>query len=96
MKFSYLEAAEEELGTAFRHYVENAGADLAMDFLSEVERVAELLLNHPGFGSSDGLGNRIFPLRRFPHSLVYRANAEGILIPAVTHHMRSPKHWRNR
>ena len=96
MKFSYLQAADEELGDAFRYYVDNAEADLALDFLNEVERVAELLLRHPGFGAADGVGNRIFPLRRFPHSLVYRSNTDGILILAVTHHLRSPKHWRNR
>jgi toxin ParE1/3/4 len=96
VRFSYLREAEEELGEAFRYYLESSDADLAIDFLNEVERVAELLSRHRGFGASDDLGNRIFPLRRFPHSLVYRSIADGILILAVTHQMRSPKHWRNR
>jgi toxin ParE1/3/4 len=96
VKFSYVEAAEEELEEAFQYYTENSDVEVALDFLNEVERVAELLLRHPGFGSADGVGNRIFPLRRFPHSLVYRSIADGILILAVTHQMRSPKHWRNR
>ncbi len=35
-------------------------------------------------------------LRRFPYSVVYAVDAEGVLIVAVAHHRRRPGYWAAR
>ncbi|NLB14657.1 MAG: type II toxin-antitoxin system RelE/ParE family toxin [Gammaproteobacteria bacterium] len=35
-------------------------------------------------------------LRRFPYSLVYRPEPDGILVVAVFHHRRDPATWHDR
>jgi len=43
--------AEQDVADALNFYAERAGAVVAGRFLSEFERVAELLTRHPGFGT---------------------------------------------
>lgn len=45
---------------------------MARRFLGEFERVAELLVEYPGFGTPAAKGRRVYPLRVFPYSVVYR------------------------
>ena len=44
MTYSLHRAAEQDLTNAFRYYSKNAGSGVALRFLNEFERVAELLI----------------------------------------------------
>ena len=88
--------AEEELAEAIAFYNEQASMSVANAFLSEFTRAARLVAENPGLGKPPSRGRRLFPLHRFPYSLVYRAEDEGVRIGAVAHHSRRPGYWRAR
>lgn len=96
MTYTLHPKAEAELEAAFDFYAEEGGRGIANAFLQEIDRVAQLLLANPGFGTPGRGGLRSYPARRFPYSLFYRATATGIHILAVAHQHRRPGYWRKR
>lgn len=83
-------SAEQDIADALDFYTEQAGLLVAQRFLGEFERVARLLVTHPGFGTPTTKGRRVFPLRVFPYSVVYRQIEAGIRIIVVRHQHRKP------
>lgn len=77
-------------------YAEHAGPIVAQRFLAEVERVAQLLVEYPGFGTPTTKGRRAFPLRVFPYSVVYRSLEASIRIVIIRHQHRKPSYGRAR
>ena len=53
---------------ALDFYTKQAGLVVAGRFVTEFERVAELLIRHPDFDTPTTRGRRIFPLQVFPYS----------------------------
>ncbi len=51
MTFSLHAGAEHDVAEAQDFYIEQAGPVAAERFLEEFERVAKLLVEHPGFGT---------------------------------------------
>jgi plasmid stabilization system protein ParE len=94
MKYSLHPGAERDIADALDFYSDHAGPRVAQRFLNEVERVARLLLANPGFGTPGGKGRRVFPLRVFPYSVVYRTVGSSIRIIVVRHQHRKP-HYGN-
>jgi toxin ParE1/3/4 len=88
--------AEDELADGATFYTGRAGASVSAAFLSEFNRAAQLLVMHPGLGTPTSRNRRLFPLRRFPYSLLYRVEDDCVRIVAVTHHRRRPNYWRGR
>ncbi len=80
--------AEQDLVDAADFYERSAGPDLAARFFLEFERVEQLLAENPGFGTPISGGRRIFPLKGFPYSIVYRVQVSGIRVLAVRHQSR--------
>jgi plasmid stabilization system protein ParE len=58
--------AEQDLEGAYRFYRNNGSAKVALRFLAEFERVAELLDAHPGMGTPTHDDRRSYPLRKYP------------------------------
>ena len=90
MTYSLHPEAEQDVAEALDRYVEQAGAAVAGRFLTEFERVAALLVSHPGFGTTTTRGRRVFPLQVFPYSVVYRVLESRIRILVVRHQHRKP------
>ena len=90
MTYSLHPGAEQDIAAALDFYTEQAGLLLAQRFLDEFERVARLLVTHPGFGTPTTKGRHVFPLRIFPYSVVYRHLEAGIRIIVVRHQHRKP------
>ena len=88
-------AVQELIDAAVYYEEENQG--LGLEYLSEVERAANLLIRYPNSGSViRGFVRRLI-LPRFPYSLLYRVvDEELIRILAVAHHKRKPRYWVNR
>jgi plasmid stabilization system protein ParE len=82
--------AEQDIAGILDFYAQQAGTAVARRFLIEFERVATLLVEHPGFGTPVARGRRMFPLRVFPYSVVYREFDAGIRIIVVRHQHRRP------
>lgn len=96
MTFLFAAEAEAELREAAAYYAERASVALADAFLGEVLRCARLVAGNPGLGTPTLGGRRIFPLRRFPYSLIYRTFEGGVRIAAIAHQSRRPGYWRQR
>jgi plasmid stabilization system protein ParE len=90
--YSLHPSAEQDIADALDFYTEQAGLLVAQRFLDEFERVAKLLVTHPGFGTPTTNGRRVFPLRVFPYSVVYRSLETGIRIIVVRHQHRKPSY----
>ena len=90
MTYSLHPGAEQDIADALDFYTEQAGLLIAKRFLDEFERVAKLMVAHPGFGTPTTNGRRVFPLRVFPYSVVYRDLQTGIRIVVVRHQHRKP------
>ena len=92
--YRFLLPAEEEMTEASVFY-EAATSGLGAGFLDEVQRVINILRDHPELGQTVGRGLRRALLHRFPFSLIY-SEVDTILIVAVAHQRRRPDYWRNR
>lgn len=96
MTWSLHPGAEQDLADILDFYAGRAGSVVARRFLIEFERVAGLLVEHPGFGTPMPSGRRAFPLRVFPYMIVYRQVDAGIQIIVVRHQHRRPSFGRAR
>ena len=90
MTYSLHPGAEQDIADALDFYVEQAGLVVARRFLDEFERVAQLMVVHPGLGTPTTKGRRVFPMRVFPYSVVYRSIDAGVRIIVVRHQHRRP------
>lgn len=88
--------AQAELTSATLHYATVAGKSIALAFLAEFERVAELIEVNQQLGTKFRSGLRVYPLRRFPYVIVYRELAGGPHFYAIAHQKRAPGYWRGR
>ena len=88
--------AEAELTSAALYYFKEASRSIALAFLAEFERVAELVEANQQLGTKSKGGLRVYPLRRFPYSIVYRELAGGPYFYAVAHQRREPGYWLGR
>lgn len=95
--YAFLPPAREELIHAAEFY-ESQAAGLGEDFLTEANRVVELVTATPELGApyAEGEGIRRVLLQRFPFAIVYQIEPELILVVAVAHQRRRPGYWRDR
>ena len=96
MTYSLHPGAEQDIADALDFYREQAGVLIAQRFLSEFERIAQLLIEHPDIGTPTSKGRRVFPLRVFPYSVVYRSLEASIRVIVVRHQHRKPGYGGTR
>jgi plasmid stabilization system protein ParE len=96
VNFSLTPEAEQELIEGARFYAREATERLGQTFITEFERSAALLAEQPRLGAIWRGQVRRLPLRRFPYSIVYYLNMEGVRVLAVAHQSRRPGFWRGR
>jgi plasmid stabilization system protein ParE len=96
MTYSLHRGAEQDLFEAAQFYRREGGSRLASRFLSEFERVAQLMFEFPGIGTpTEGL-RRVHPLRNFPYSVIYRVTDGQIRILVVRGQLRDPEYGDSR
>lgn len=87
--------ALEEL-TAEAVYYEAKSRGLGARFASEVEAATRIAAEFPEMGAPYKYGTRrVFP-KKFPFSVVYRIQADEIIVLAVAPDARKPGYWRER
>ena len=89
-------AARQELLEAGRWYLADGGVAVAEQFEWAVQRALDILLVMPKVGQPSYGNTRIWTLKRFPYTLVYRVQGETIAVIAVAHQSREPGYWRGR
>jgi len=90
MKYSFHAGAEQDVADAQDFYTQHAGLQVAARFLDELQRIIQLLLQHPGLGTPMTKNRRVFPLKGFPYSVVYSAQDEHLRVLIVRHQSRKP------
>jgi toxin ParE1/3/4 len=95
MRVEFHPEANTEFQAAAAYY-EKEVPGLGEAFISELERVAELIGAHPGIGNPIDQILRRVVLVRFPFSIIYRYESEKLSIVAVAHQRRKPGYWRGR
>ena len=88
--------AEAELTSATLYYSKEASRSIALAFLGEFERIAELVEANQQLGTKSKGGLRVYPFRRFPYSIVYRELVGGPYFYAVAHQRQEPGYWLGR
>ena len=96
MRIAIVSAAQAELDEAAAYYADHASPRIAEAFLTEFVRAQQRLAEHPAIGTPLSKRLRIFPMRGFPYSIIYRQTADALLIYAVANQHRRPGYWRQR
>jgi len=87
--------ARAEIDEAFA-WVEARSPGLGSDFLRAVEAAVESISRRPDAWPliRENLRRRL--LRRFPYSLIYRVDAQRVVVIACFHARRDPVRWGSR
>ena len=88
--------AEVELSDAASFCRQQFGVFAAENFLATFESKAHLIAEFPGIGTATSKGRYLFPIGRYPFSMLYRVESDAVRISAIAHHGRRPKYWRKR
>jgi plasmid stabilization system protein ParE len=88
--------AEAELADAAAFCRTHFGAVAAENFLSTFEAKLRLIAEFPGVGTATSKGRRLYPIGRYPFSILYRFDDGVTRVSAIAHHGRGPRYWRER
>jgi toxin ParE1/3/4 len=95
LRVVFRRAARAEFDAAALWY-EDRQAGLGAQFVSEINRVVELIANHPERFPVKHLEIRCVQARRFPYSVFFRPEANRVVVLAVFHARRNPAVWQAR
>lgn len=95
MTYRFLSPAKGDLAEAVQYY-ERAAPGLGLEFLGEVERTVERILQHPEAWTRIAEHHRRCRTRRFPYGLIYTVEQDVIIICAVMNLRRHPDSWKKR
>lgn len=91
----FLTPAEEEMLEASQYY-ERQAPGLGFGFLAEVQRVVHSVVENPQVGTVVRQPIRRRLILGFPFGILYRVDANEIVIIAVMHLSRHPGYWADR
>lgn len=89
-------AAETELINATAWYLNEGGPHVANDFDSAVQHALRLLALMPRLGTPAYRDARIWSLKPFAYTLVYRVVGDELVVLAVAHQRRAAGYWAGR
>jgi plasmid stabilization system protein ParE len=91
----FLVPAEEEMRQATEYY-ERQTHGLGHEFLTEVQRTVERIVENPRLGQIVRRSIRRRLMSKFPFGILYRIDPHEIVIIAVMHLRRRPRYWADR
>ena len=91
----FLAAARRELRREVDRYDESVSG-LSDEFVAEVEACVERIATYPDSGTPHLLGTRRVLVRDFPFSIIYKVEAQQLVIITVAHQRRKPEYWLQR
>lgn len=95
MKVRVVAAAERELAEAVDYYNEQRPG-LGFEFASEVRNAFNRIAEFPDAWPPFSVRSRRCLVSGFPFGVLYRSDADEILILAIMHLKRSPVRWQDR
>ncbi|HMO46802.1 MAG TPA: type II toxin-antitoxin system RelE/ParE family toxin [Rubrivivax sp.] len=96
MRHEFRPQAQQELLDAAQWYLSEGGPAVAGQFEWSVQRALRLLAFMPRLGRLNYPGVRVWHLKDFPYTLVYRVSGDTIVVLAVAHQSREPGYWARR
>lgn len=93
------ERANGDVDEAVRHYLSEAGEQVALRFVDELERAYRWIGENRAGGSTryahelELPGLRTWPLRRYPHLIFYMVRADHVDVWRVLHDRRDIPAW---
>lgn len=87
--------ARAEVEAAFAWY-ERQAVGLGQEFSRAVEAAIDSISRRPASWKLVHKDLRRRILRRFPYSLIYRIDADKVVVVACFHARRDPKRWQSR
>jgi plasmid stabilization system protein ParE len=88
-------AAAADIEEAYGWY-ERQREGLGEEFLTSVEATLRDIVAHPTIYAVIHRETRRALLHRFPYGISYRLYDETVIVIAVMHGRRDPKHWKGR
>ncbi|MFC0808603.1 type II toxin-antitoxin system RelE/ParE family toxin [Ensifer sp. P24N7] len=92
------ELARSDIEAAIDYYAREAGTDVALGFIDALQAAYDLIASHPESGwlryaYELGLPDlRCVPLKRYPHLVFYRVEADDVDVWRVLHAKRDIPH----
>ena len=77
-------------------YYEAARPGFGDIFLDDIRHAIDAIRERPELGTNAAYGFRRILVRRFPFSIVYAIESEGVVVVAVSHQRRRPGYWKGR
>ncbi len=77
-------------------WYEKQSQGLGDDFISELEKAYQAIVELPSTWPKFHHHSRRFLLSKFPFSVIYRFDEEVVYVVAVMHNHRRPGYWRKR
>jgi toxin ParE1/3/4 len=96
MKVSLSRQALQDALAAADWYTREFGVEAALKLQERIQQALNLLAHNPGLGTPGPADTCVFPVRRFPVSLVYRVAGDALRVIAVASHKRRPRFWAGR
>ena len=96
MSYVLTPEAEVELSDAASFCLTHFGPVAAESFLTTFESKARLIAEFPGVGTATSQGRRLYPIGRYPFSILYKIDGGVARISAIAHHGRRPAYWQER
>jgi len=88
-------AARKEFFEAADYYEEQV-VGLGDDFIDEVIKVMDVIVQQPASGTKITKTERRFLVSRFPYGIIYSVEEDRITIFAVMNLRRKPEYWKSR
>ena len=86
---------ELEVKASYQWY-QNQADGLGEDFLKELEKAYETIVELPNTWPKFQIGFRRFLLSKFPFSVIYKVIGNSIFVVAIMHNSRKPGYWSER
>ena len=96
MKVSLSREALADARQAADWYIDQNAGPAALAMQAEIDQALVRLSHAPGLGTPGPEGTRIWPVHRFPVSLVYRVQGDELRVIAVAAQRRQPQFWLGR
>jgi plasmid stabilization system protein ParE len=88
--------AATDLESAFEFDRRHGSAQVALRFLAEFERIAELVGDNPDIGTPTHKGRRRYPFKRIPCSIINRPVSSVVRILVIRHDRQVPGYGGGR
>ena len=94
-RFSFLPAASADYEDAFEWYYDRSPR-AAVGFEEAVDQAIREIVEAPDRWPVCDPRHRFHLVNRYPYSIVYRVEADLVVVVAVAHGRRQTKYWRGR